>query len=136
MRIVLDTNVLVSGLIVARNAPGRIIDLIRTARLDLVVDDRILAEYEAVLSRDYFRTYFTLEEKARVMAYIRMDAQNCICAEAIAGLPDPYDAPFAEAALTAGVPLVTGNAKHFPSALCRGIQIFSPSAFLEHFQKA
>jgi len=44
-RLVLDTNVLVSGMINAFGAPGRIADLVRERHVELVVDDRILAEY-------------------------------------------------------------------------------------------
>ena len=39
MTIVLDTNVLVSGMIVANHPPGRIIDLLRVGSVRLAVDD-------------------------------------------------------------------------------------------------
>ena len=51
MFIMLDTNVLISGLLNPNGAPGRIIDLILGARLTLLFDDRILGEYEDVLAR-------------------------------------------------------------------------------------
>jgi len=31
--------------------------------------------------------------------------------------------------------LVTGNLKHFPKALCQGMNVFSPSHFLEFYPK-
>lgn len=68
MIVVLDTNVLVSGLMISANPPGRIVDLVREGKLRLAIDDRIFAEYENVPARPYFRTYFTLEETARVIA--------------------------------------------------------------------
>ena len=52
-----DTNVLVSGMINPMGAPGRIVDLMREGELELTVDDRILAEYTAVLKRRKFRAY-------------------------------------------------------------------------------
>jgi uncharacterized protein len=51
MSIVLDTNVLVSGLLNSNRKPGRIIDLVISGRIRLFYDDRILAEYADVLER-------------------------------------------------------------------------------------
>ena len=42
MKVVVDTNVLVSGLINSDGYPGRIVDLLRADALQVVVDDRIL----------------------------------------------------------------------------------------------
>jgi len=135
MTVVLDTNVLVSGLITADHPPGRIVDLIRAGVVRLAADDRILAEYEEVLGRLFFRRYFTVEEKDRVMAFIRTDSLRCVCVKRFSGLPDPSDSPFAETALAAGVPLVTGNLKHFPRQACGGIQALTPAQFLEGFHR-
>lgn len=57
MKIVLDTNVLVSGLINANGFPGRIIDLVRNNILQLIIDSRIMEEYSDVLNRDKFKTH-------------------------------------------------------------------------------
>ena len=48
---VLDTNVVVSGLLVAGGFPGRLLDAVMTARLRLSCDDRVEAEYREVLAR-------------------------------------------------------------------------------------
>ena len=59
MKAVIDTNVLVSGLIRSDGPRGRIVDLMLAGLLSLVADDRILAEYRNVLRRDYLQSYFT-----------------------------------------------------------------------------
>jgi predicted nucleic acid-binding protein len=46
-------------------------------------------------------------------------------------LPDKGDIPFLEIALTASVPLITGNKKHFPKGKCKGCQITSPREYLD-----
>ncbi len=51
----------------------------------------------------------------------------------IFGLPDPDDAPFLEVAIAAGVPLVTGNVKHFPLSCCQGCEVILPADFLYRF---
>jgi putative PIN family toxin of toxin-antitoxin system len=131
MIIVLDTNVLVSGLMSPGNPPGRIIDLLRAGELSLAIDDRIFSEYSAVLSREYFRRFFSLTEKDLILDFISHDSVRVLCTETLAGLPDEEDACFLEVAYTAQVPLITGNVKHFPSHLCRNTQIHSPAEFLK-----
>ena len=54
MKVVLDTNVLVSGLLNPDGNPGRVLDLLLAGEITLLVDDRILAEYRAVLARPRF----------------------------------------------------------------------------------
>ena len=55
------------------------------------------------------------------------DACSWNCAQP---LPDPDDEPFLECALTAGVPLVTGNIRHFPKSAAQGVQVMTPEQFL------
>jgi putative PIN family toxin of toxin-antitoxin system len=135
MIIVLDTNVLVSGLMVPDHAPGRIVDLLRAGDVRLAVDDRIMAEYEEVLARPRFRSYFRLEESERIMGFIRADSLPVVCTKAIGGLPDPKDAPFAEAALAAGAPLITGNTRHFPAEALGGVRVLTAVEFLDEFRR-
>ena len=59
MRIVLDTNVLVSGMMRAGGPPGRIVDHLRSGELQIVLDDRILGEYADVLRRPELGPYFS-----------------------------------------------------------------------------
>ena len=51
IRVVLDTNVLVSGLLSEHGPPGLIVDLVFAGELALVYDARLLAEYRDVLVR-------------------------------------------------------------------------------------
>lgn len=135
MIIVLDTNVLVSGLMVADHPPGRIVDLLRTGDVRLAVDDRIMAEYEEVLARPRFRHYFTVEAKERVMGFIRADSLPVVCSRTLEGVADAKDSPFAETALAANAPLITGNLKHFPARMRGGIRVMTPSEFLDEFRR-
>ena len=52
---VLDTNVLVSGLLNPSGHPGRLIDAVLSGHLLLAIDDRIFAEYSKVLKRLKFK---------------------------------------------------------------------------------
>ena len=133
MIVVLDTNILISGLIHPENPPGRLIDLLRSGDLSLAIDDRILDEYSEVLGREYFRKYFSLAEKDLILDFISHDSMRVLCTQAVVGLPDQDDACFLEVALASDAPLVTGNGKHFPIHLCRGVKVYSPAEYLEVF---
>lgn len=58
MIIVLDTNVLISGIINPSGPPGRIVNLLRTGEIDPALDDRILGEYIDVLHSPKLAKYF------------------------------------------------------------------------------
>lgn len=131
MRIVLDTNVLVSGLISTGAPPARIIDWLRASKLQLVVEDRILAEYADVLSRDYLREYFSVSAADDILEFLRHDSARVDSTVIIRSLPDPGDIPFLEVALTAAVPLVTGNKKHFPAGSAAQCRVLTPREFVQ-----
>jgi putative PIN family toxin of toxin-antitoxin system len=131
MIVVLDTNVLVSGLMSPENPPGRIIDFLRAGDISLAIDDRIIAEYSAVLAREYFRKYFTVSEKDLILDFIAHDSIRVLCTQGVHGLPDPDDTCFLEVALAAKAPLITGNAKHFPLHLRQGAEVCTPAEFLQ-----
>jgi len=130
MLIVLDTNVLVSGLLKPFSAAGTILRLVAEGRIRVLYDARILAEYREVLRRPKFG--FNPESVEVLLAQIEADGV-LITAEPVdtKALPDPTDAPFLEIALAAGVPLVTGNKRHFPSSAIREIVVVSPGELVE-----
>jgi putative PIN family toxin of toxin-antitoxin system len=130
MRIVLDTNVVVSGLLSAFGPPAQIVDLVSSGDITLVVDARILSEYEDVLARRRFSF-----DRWEVEDFLKLaDAgEHVIGAPLPFSLPDPDDEPFLEVAVAGAVDaLVTGNEKHF--RLPRGklaVPILSPRRFLD-----
>lgn len=131
MRSVLDTNVLVSGLHNPNGAPGRIVDLILGARIHVLFDDRILAEYLDVLARPQLAIEPSLAKA--VVGYIRLSGEQVIAFPFNKDiLPDPDDLPFAEVAITGKADmLVTGNMKHFSRLKERGVTVLSPAQCLE-----
>ena len=127
---VVDTNVLVSGLIDPHGYPGRIVDLLRVDVLQVVVDDRILAGYHDVLARDAFRRYFSKPDREGILDYLENNALHIAPRLVLPPLPDPGDTPFLEVALSEEVPLVTGNASHFPPERRKNCEVLSPREFL------
>ena len=110
-RVVLDTNVVVSGFLNAENPPGRLLNAVVNGLLLPVLDSRIFAEYREVLLRPRFG--LDREDVESVLDLIRFEADWISPAPFLGVLPDEGDRPFVEAALSAGVPLVTDNLRHF-----------------------
>lgn len=112
MKITLDTNVLVSGLLKGYSAAGMIIRLVAGGLVQVVYDARILTEYREVLARPKFGFEESLVKA--VLVQIEEDGVLVTAAPLPERLPDPDDEPFLEVARAAGAILVTGNKRHFP----------------------
>ena len=133
MRVVLDTNVLVSGLLNAEGVCGRILRLAFNEAFRLCVDERILAEYEAVLPRPRF--HIGLQDVADALSVIRTISETVAAPPLDADLPDPSDLPFLEVATAAEATLVTGNLKHFAKKVRKGVPAATPRAFIEMLRR-
>ncbi|MBN1424107.1 putative toxin-antitoxin system toxin component, PIN family [Candidatus Fermentibacteria bacterium] len=136
MKAVLDTNVLVSGMINPVGAPGRLVDMVRAGVLRLVVDDRVPREYADVLRRPMLRSYFSLADAEAILDFLRHGAEPALATVCVSGLPDPDDAPFLEVALASGVPLITGNTRHFPLNRRAGCTVLTAAEFVAQYCQA
>ena len=133
MRVVLDTSVLVSGLLSPFGAPAQIVRMIADGTIVLCYDARLLAEYREVLHRPKFP--FSLDS---VEALLEQIITNGIV---VAGVPlkselaDKDDEPFLEVALAGDAPLITGNLKHYPKRKCQDVLVEAPADFLKRMRK-
>ena len=133
-RAVFDTNVVVSGFLSPAGPPGRIVEWLRNGEAQAVLDDRIMAEYDEVLKRHQFG--LPVSEVYLVLAAIRARSfwVEAEAARTVRGLPDPDDVPFLECALASGVPLVTGNLRHFPKSAAKNATVITPAQFVALFK--
>lgn len=133
MRIVLDTNVLLSGLLSPPGPPGSIVRLITAGAVRICFDARILAEYRQVLLRPAFP--FTEIQVDSLLDQLQADGDLVAALPLVERLPDPEDEVFLEVALCGNAQfLVTGNLKHYPVPSRQGARVESPRAFLEIFR--
>ena len=133
MKIVLDTNVLVSGLLTPFGPSGEILRMVFSGELTVCLDARILTEYKDVLKRPKFK--FNQDHISVLLYFFRQYGQFTSSPPLQNRLPDPDDEPFLEVAVSArAVSLVTGNAVHYPPSPFMGINIFSPSQFVELYR--
>jgi uncharacterized protein len=131
LRVVLDTNVLVSALLKPDSTPELVISLILEKQALLCLSDAIAVEYDEVLRRPKFKSLdpnkvesflYQLKAKARLVSpKIYLDIVET----------DPGDNKFLECAQEAKADfLITGNTKHFPFKKFKKTRIVSPAEFL------
>lgn len=131
MKIVLDTNVLVSALLNPNGVPAGILSLIINGKIQLLYDNRIMNEYEDVLNRDTFQ--FDSEAISDLLEFLKSEGEY-VSAEPISlQLPDDGDRPVYEVGNTGNAAaIVTGNRSHYPDEA----RIQSPSDFVKRYQEA
>jgi putative PIN family toxin of toxin-antitoxin system len=130
IRVVLDTNILISALLNQQGAPGQVfLRTILDPGTKLCVSGEIFAEYEEVLRRPRFSRVESdisaaLGAIRKKGFWVRPTSRVRICS-------DPDDDIFLDCAQAAEAHYpVTGNLKHFPSAWA-GTRIVTPREFLD-----
>lgn len=122
---VIDTNVVVSGLLNPHGPSARVLNAVIAGRLKLVYDARILTEYRDVL----YRPRLKLQPDKIKMFLAGLHSQMMVTPIAVsASLPDVDDVVFVEAALaTVDQTIVTGNLAHYPPETLHGVHVLTPA---------
>jgi len=136
LKVVIDTNVLVSALLKPDSVPELILSLILEGEIVLCLSEPIAAEYEEVLKREKFKK-LNQRKVRELLSRLRSLAQWVapkIHLQVISA--DPEDNKFLECADEAGADfLVTGNVKHFPPEKFKETIILNPAQFLSVMAK-
>ena len=113
IRVVIDTNVIVSALLNPLGAPAQILLLVLSGTVEMCVSGPVYAEYEDVISRRRFQ--FDEKTIAALLSAVRNHTLWVKPTGKVRVCSDPDDNIFLECAETAFANyLVTGNLKHFP----------------------
>ena len=131
MRVVIDTNVLVSAMLVEGSVPDQVTRLALAGRFVWLVDTRIVSEYREVLQRPTFA--FDVAAVRDLLAVVDAYAEWIVADPLPLTLPDESDRPFVEVAVAGGADvIVTGNVADFRVAEGRlGVRILNPRRFLD-----
>lgn len=129
VRVVLDTNVIVSAHLNHEGYERHVLDLALTGKIALTVSEKILAEYEGVLRRPKFS--ISSRHVAQSMRLIRASGNLVNPRREVTAAHDPDDNRFLERAEAARADyLVTGNKRHFPKRW-RGTQVVNARELIE-----
>lgn len=134
MRVVVDTNVIVAGLLSPFHAAGEVVSMASSGTLVLCYDSRIISEYREVLSRPKFQ--FDQSQVDDLVLFLQSNGEVTSAQPLPVRLPDSHDEMFLEVAVAAQSRcLITGNLKHFPTSKRQGITVASPAEFIEIYRK-
>jgi len=114
MKIVLDTNIIVSALLSHQGFPAKVLNLVLSGNVEIVYDNNILSEYTDVLGRKYLN--INQELAGIVLDFIEKDGEFKIAIPQNKQFNDEDDRIFYELYKSEDVDyLITGNKKHFPN---------------------
>ena len=129
IKIVLDTNIIISAAITPNGNPAKIIKLVsNTENMIICYNPDIIDEYVRVLS--YERLNFSAEKKIRAINVVWKYGILTQPIKSTMPLPDESDRIFYDTAKAVDAYLITGNIKHYPEEP----HILTPAKFIEMFE--
>lgn len=139
IKAVVDTNVLVSGIISPKASPAKIIDLWYKRKFVLVTSKEILKELQKVLSYPKIAKKYHLD-KEKIDEYMKgffIFSELCSPTKKISVIKDdPGDNKFIEAAITARANFIVSGDRHLLAlGEYRGTKILTAKRFLKELRK-
>lgn len=131
MKIVLDTNVVISGLLFPGGVPDRIVRAVFSGRLKNATSPDLMTEIKRILEKKF---NLSLERVQDLMGLLKDVSEIVYPTERIDSIrSDESDNRILECAVTAQVDvIVSGDTRHvLPLRSYQGISILSPAAFVE-----
>ena len=129
-RVVVDTNVFVSGLLRESSIPGQAAARARHNAM-LLVSDATMRELADVLAQEKFDRYVTVQQRVRFLRLIANVAEFVPIVQPVRECRDPNDDKLLEVALNGRADvIVTGDSDLLAMSPWRGIAILSPANYL------
>jgi len=134
IRAVIDTNVLVSGLLRSSGNEALIILAVHQGLIRPCFSPAIIEEYAAVLARPKFS--FRAEEIEALIAMLRHNGELFEPQDAAAASPDPADTKFLQCAQAADAEfIITGNKRDFPHSSYGSTRVVSAGELLDRIAR-
>ena len=128
LRLVVDTNIVVSAALKPESVPRTVFLLAFTRPAHCYISPDILHEYQAVLARPELR--IARARRLQLIQFIQNRGRVVRPKYSLEITPDPDDNIFLECADAARADyLITGNKRHFPE-FWKSTKIISPNEFL------
>jgi putative PIN family toxin of toxin-antitoxin system len=126
MKIVLDTNIIVSAFINPKGTPGEIISLILAKKITICYDNKIFSEYMEILKNSKFNFDNILVDE--FLDFIKENGEYIIAVPQKIKFSDEDDKMFYDVYKSSDAYyIITGNKKHFPNEK----NIITPREYIE-----
>lgn len=139
LRIVIDTNVLVSSVISKKGAPAQLMDAWSDHTFDIVVSEAIIHEVERVLLEPHVKQVFNITEE-RITKFVGMLSEDGIFVPGTANVhgsvpTDPTDEMFLAAAMDGNAEILVSGDKHLLDlGFYSGVVMMTPRQFLDRLK--
>ena len=136
LKVVVDTNVFISGLL--KNAACRkIINHLKASKFQLVISPQTLDELIGVMARPKFHAFITQETATRLIETIKTQAIIVSPRHKLSVIrEDPDDNRFLEAALEARADIIVSGDNHILGCKSKfDIPILTPTEFLKRLEE-
>jgi len=114
VKLVLDTNIIVSAFINPNGKPSQVLKMVLNRKAKIYYNTYILCEYETVMLRPKFSSKISTSNINRFIDIIRSIGISYDPIPSKIKLPDESDRIFYDTAKESGSILVSGNITHFP----------------------
>ena len=130
LRVVPDTNVVVSAALFPQSPPGEVIDYAMRQRA-IIASAATLAELNDVLLRPRFERYLQESRRLEFLQHLEQEAELVTITHRITACRDPKDDKFLELAVSGNAShIITGDNDLLALHPFRNIPIITPAAFL------
>jgi putative PIN family toxin of toxin-antitoxin system len=130
LRLVIDTNILISGLMAVNSLPQQVFDY-ATSQAILLISDEVQSEIENVISRPKLQKYITLERRTKFLAELSQQVERVTINQQIQACRDPKDDKFLELAVCGEADyIITGDADLLDLHPFQNISIIKAASFL------
>ncbi len=137
MIVVLDTNVVVSGILVPGGPPGKVLELWADGILRVAVSPALLEEYLGVLLRPKFNSAGSSEGRQKVLeSFLQLRNTVAVLPKSLLTVvaDDPPDNRVLECAAVCGAACIVSGDRHLLALTKFGTTpILTPAAFLKKF---
>jgi putative PIN family toxin of toxin-antitoxin system len=131
LRVVIDTNLLVRGLLKGKTAVP-LIEALKNNRFTLILSSPLVAELVEVLGRDKFKKYFSSSEIKELLDILDIQGEMINATEAINACRDPKDNIVLECAVSGRADfIITSDDDLLVLSPFRGIKIVTLMEFLQ-----
>jgi hypothetical protein len=130
LRLVIDTNILISGLMSVNSLPQQVFDY-ATSQAILLMSDEVQSEIENVISRPKLQKYITLERRTKFLSELSQQVERVTINQQIRACRDPKDDKFLDLAVCGEANyIITGDADLLDLHPFQNISIIKAASFL------
>ena len=135
LRIILDTNILISGLLLSSSTSQQVFDIVTENEI-LLISESTFSEFYHTITRKKFDKYLSLEKRLQFLAKLRTKASLIEIAETISICRDVKDNKFLELGVSGNANfIITGDKDLLVLHPFRNIDITTLNEFFSRYRK-